>query len=260
MITSDTNHLTSYEPTSSYLFNQRRARPTFISRGLRELSTTYGPSVGSLNLGSVAYDCLLFIHMVICVLLRPALTVWIDGRASSDRMVWLAAVQCTQARSYDIRVDPRTGRRGKRPFRAVLAGRKSSGDGVVLYSHVSSCSWLYSMLAHLRFTASVVGIPRAKIGRTLIGTKRAMSCSMTAFLLGTTFTGQYQAALRSRHMLWPCMCGTHEGAMQYRTSIHVHCHQDVALSCGRFSCRCLHSTSLTPRVGPHDMTSFSMFM
>jgi hypothetical protein len=117
---------------------------------------------------------------------------------------------------------------------------------------VSSCSWLYSMLAHLGFTASIAGIPRAKIERTLIRTKRAMSCSMTAFLLGTTFTGQRQAAPRSRRMIWPCMCGTHEGAMQYRTSTDVRCHQDVALSCGRFSCRCLHYKSLTPRVGPHD--------
>jgi hypothetical protein len=167
-------------------------------------------------------------------------------------MVLLVAVQCTQARSCDARVDPRTGRRGKRPFWAVSAGKMSSGDSVVLYSRVSSCSWLYSMLAHLGFTASIAGIPRAKIERTLIRTKRAMSCSMTAFLLGTTFTGQRQAAPRSRRMIWPCMCGTHEGAMQYRTSTDVRCHQDVALSCGRFSCRCLHYKSLTPRVGPHD--------
>lgn len=128
----------------------------------------------------------------------------------------------------------------------------------MLYSRVSSCSWLYSMLAHLSFTASVAGITRAKIGRTLISTRRAMSCSMAAFLLGTTFTGQRQAAPRSRRILWPCMCGTHEGAMQYRTSTRVHCHQDVALSCGRFSCRWLHFTSLTRGVGPHDMNSFSM--
>jgi hypothetical protein len=120
---------------------------------------------------------------------------------------------------------------------------------------MASCYTLVSLPVHCKCG----GNTRAKIGRTLISTKRVMSCSMTAFLLGTTFTGQHQAAPRSRRMLWPCMCGTHEGAMQYRTSIHVHCHQDVALSCGRFSCRCLHFTSLTPRVGPYDMTSFSMF-
>jgi hypothetical protein len=126
-----------------WLINQRCARPTSISGGLCELSTTYGPLFRSLNLGVIAYDHLLLMHVAICVSLRPTLTVWIDGHASGDGIASLAVVRCTQARSYGVRVDPRTGRPVKRPFWAVLAGGKSSSDGVVLCFRVSSCSWLY---------------------------------------------------------------------------------------------------------------------